>query len=362
MKNNELNIWILLDSSSIGGIESHVFQLSHGLKKSNINVEVVFIKEYKNNPLIKKLKNSHIRYSFLRYGLISLMCRIYRQQPNIIHTHGYKAGIFGRIAGYLLNTPCVSTYHAGEKPLGKVGLYDWIDRKTAPLAKKVICVSQKVADRINTKSIVLNNFIHTSNLSISKGNNIAFVGRLSHEKGPDVYLQIAQQHKEHYFHIYGDGPLLTSLKNNNSSNVIFHGSKSSMDSEWNNIGALIITSRYEGLPMAAIEAMGRGIPVIAFNVGALNTLIKNHINGWITEKNNYSELSKHIENWTKLSEERKENIKINAQQTINQYFSHTAVIPIYIKMYQKIVTESRKKNKNFIKDNLTAQGAPHEYK
>lgn len=363
MVKNKLNIWILLDSSSIGGIESHVLQLSHGLKKNNINVEVIFIKEYKDHSLIRKLEELHIRFSFLRYGLTSLANRIYKQQPDVIHTHGYKAGIFGRFTGFVLKTPCISTYHAGEKSSGKVGLYDWIDRKTACLAKKVICVSQKVADRISVKSIILNNFIHTSNLNISKGKNIAFVGRLSHEKGPDIYLHIAQQHKDHNFHIYGDGPLLTSLKNDAPPNIIFHGSKSSMDNEWNNIGVLTITSRYEGLPMAAIEAMGRGIPVITFNIGALNTLINNHVNGWITEKNNPDEFSQYIKTWMTLSADKKEHIKNNAQQTIEKHFSHTAIIPMYINIYQKIATSYCKKHIEIQdKKHANTQGESHEYK
>uniref|UniRef100_UPI0038F5E514 hypothetical protein n=1 Tax=Streptomyces turgidiscabies TaxID=85558 RepID=UPI0038F5E514 len=53
----------------------------------------------------------------------------------------------------------ISTYHAGEKPRGKVWLYDFIDRYSGFISNRSLVVSDKIRDKIPTKTTLLNNFI-----------------------------------------------------------------------------------------------------------------------------------------------------------------------------------------------------------
>lgn len=339
MTKSDTTIWILIDSRSFGGIETHVFELATGLKNALVSIKVVFLNDYGLHPLKSKLSSQQIPYEHVNGGIKHLLKKIHHEKPSVIHTHGYKAGIFGRLAGYWCRTPVISSFHAGEPSHGKLKLYDALDRYSAFLASKVVSVSDKISQKIPCRSEVVNNFVNTDHFERSKGNQIAFVGRLSPEKGADYFIQIAKQFPEHRFHIYGDGPLMNELVENASPNVVFHGQQNTMEKIWPNIGLLLITSRHEGLPMAALEAMGRGIPIISSNVGRMSNLIEQGVNGWLYPCGNVSILTRLLSDWFAMHPDLKASIQERSQYKVNAEFSSNYVIPKFIDMYQKITFE-----------------------
>lgn len=336
MHTRTTQIWLLIDSSQIGGIETHILQLAKGLQDHAQSVQVFFIRCYPNHPIYNLLEQKKIQYSFLDKSPLSLIQSIMQQRPAIIHTHGYKAGILGRLSSFVTNTPCVSTFHAGEKPTGKVRLYDWIDRASAGLSSQSLAVSELVSARLYTRNQIMNNFVDITQAKPSCGREIAFVGRLSQEKGPDTFLDIARNLNTLDFDVYGDGPMADTLKNESPKNVTFHGFQPDMDSVWSSISLLIISSQYEGLPMAALEAMARGIPVISFDVGALHTVIDHGRNGWLATSSNHLELSHYISLWLDTCEEEKQAMRLRAIQKIQDNFSQQIMIPKYINIYKNI--------------------------
>lgn len=336
MKQNR--IWILLDSRKPGGIESHVFQLARGLHNRNENVIVVFLTRYGDHPLQADLQQHGISTMCLDGRMITLWKAIRKARPWILHTHGYKAGISGRIAAMLCNVPVVSTYHAGEIPSGKLHMYDWLDRQTACLAARVFAVSPQIAQRLPVNAKVVDNFVDSSNLTLSNGKQIAFAGRLSMEKGPDYFLKLASRFPECAFHVYGDGPLARELKINAPENLHFHGQQNNMAIIWPRIGLLVMPSRHEGLPMAALEAMAQGIPVLASRVGALNQLVDTGNNGWLVTPGNNNELADCLRLWTDMNKQQKHLFKQAARQKILQRFSADIAIPQLLSSYGQIAS------------------------
>lgn len=331
------DIWLLLDSRDIGGIESHILQLAQGLTSFNHSVRVVFLCQYENtHPLTLALNNANVSYQFLKGSFRDLLHNVRHNTPAVIHTHGYKAALYSRLLRLSLLTShqkirFINTFHAGEINKGKLAYYDLADRWSAWLSHYNFSVSERIDKRVPWHTTILNNFVNTATLSQSQGRKIAFVGRLNHEKAPDRFIQLAKRHPEHNFHIYGSGPMEKELIDQESCNVIFHGHQSSMDSLWQDIGLLIICSRYEGLPMTALEAMARGIPVISTPVGNLHRLIKHGNNGWINEP---EQLSDSLTHWLSLSSQQKKPIQQTAKQTIQDAFSTEAIVPIIIKAYK----------------------------
>lgn len=329
-------VWLLLDSRDFGGIESHVLQLAQGLSTVNCVVTVVFLSRYKTeHPLLTALTNANISYHFLDGKFMSLLHYTQQHPPTVIHSHGYKAAIYSRLLRLSLllsshNVRFINTFHAGEIGSGKLRWYDRIDRWSAALSHHNFAVSEQIKQRVHTPITVLNNFISTDQLSLSNGKEIAFVGRLSHEKAPDRFLQLAQQHPKHDFHIYGSGPMENGIAQQAPINLILHGHQSTMEPIWKDIGLLVICSRYEGLPMAALEAMGRGIPIISTPVGNMSKLITQDNNGWIVEPDG---LSAQLQYWFDLDDSNKATIQASAQQTIQTDFSTQAIIPQVFTIY-----------------------------
>lgn len=338
-------VWILLDSRIYGGIESHVVELATGLQSFHVNVRVVFVVEYDPPaPLIDKLNQAQIPVSYLWHlcpksersktiPVKQITGAVAEHQPSVIHTHGYKAALLARSAKLFTRTfpRLISTYHAGETPTGKVWAYDWLDRYSARLSDHSFAVSQAIQDKLPTQSELLNNFV-TIPEQHCRYKEIAFVGRLSHEKGADRFIDMARQIPDVEFSIYGDGLEKPRLVESAPTNVIFHGHQSDMDAVWRNISVLVISSRYEGLPMAALEAMARGIVVISLDVGRLPDLIQDGQNGFLAH--DIPALTDKINNWLEMSHSEQYPMRHKAIETIKAHYSSRSIIPILIERYQ----------------------------
>ncbi|MDF4603177.1 glycosyltransferase family 4 protein, partial [Vibrio parahaemolyticus] len=132
--------------------------------------------------------------------------------------------------------------------------------------------------------------------------------------------------------IYGDGPERQNLETTAPANVIFHGHQTDMNAVWENISVLIISSRFEGLPMAALEAMARGVVVISLKVGRLPDIIQSGNNGFIAD--DVPALALNLQYWMTMEKSQQERIRKNARQTIVEQFSTESVIPVLLTQYQ----------------------------
>lgn len=280
-----MKVCIYIDSKNFGGIETHIFQLIQGLlENTTYEVELLFWKNYYENshiehPLITKLKHSNsyviqrCKFSTANGNLFSLM-KAFQSGISVIHTHGYKAGITARLISIFTNTPIVSTYHNGDPGIGKTKLYNFLDKITSFLSLN-IAVNRSISKSL-TRCSIISNFVNTIKFENLESDyldrkSIAFVGRLSHEKGPDIFSKLTKG-IDHPISIYGDGPMMKALQNE-FTHIDYKG-MCDMEEHWKDIRVLVMTSRYEGLPLAALEAMARGIPVIASTAGALPELLE----------------------------------------------------------------------------------------
>jgi glycosyltransferase involved in cell wall biosynthesis len=336
MSTDNKRIWILLDSSGMGGIETHVQHLASGLADAGLSVTVLFFCEQPQHPLFMALMaDARIEVRSLDGTLRALWQQLARERPTLLHTHGYKAGILGRAMAFLLNIVVVTTYHAGETPTGRVRWYDAFDRHTDFLAALRFAVSDEIRQRLPHKATVIDNFIDTSTLPLSRGQRIAFVGRLSHEKGPDRFVQLAQRFPLTTFDIYGAGPLASTLRMHAPDNLIFHGQQQ-MSDIWPEIGLLILPSRFEGLPMAVLEAMGRGIPVIASNVGNLHRVIEHGHSGYLVEPGDDTGFDECLRQWLALDANAKAHLQKNCRHIIHTRYSSQAIVPQLLAHYWQI--------------------------
>ena len=196
-------------------------------------------------------------------------------------------------------------------------------------------------EKIPSATTMLNNFVTIPQDTMNQASQpqelssdscrFGFVGRLSHEKAPDRFLDLANRFPNHHFHLFGDGPEREQLESLKTDNCTFHGHQQNMNKVWQSIDVLIIPSRYEGLPMAALEAMSLGIPVIATAVGNLPQLINHSENGYLT--NDAKELEACINIWLSLSQNERSTLRQQAIETINKTYSPQAVIPQLLVCY-----------------------------
>lgn len=281
-------IWQFIDSSSVGGAERHIETLARGLSGRGLAVRIVLLADHGRNPWQDQLTRAGLPVTHLD-GRLRVLARALRSEhPQLLHTHGYKAGILGRVAARAAGIPVVSTFHSGARGPFPVGVYETLDDWSSGLGQR-IAVSAQIQARLPFASTVIPSYVRTASTPSSAPlpQLAAFVGRLSAEKGPEAFCQLAEvaNRQPHLhgveWHVWGDGPLRTHLEARYGRLVKFHGVATDMDSVWPQVGLLVMPSLFEGVPLAALEAAAHGVPILASRVGGLPSVIVEGQTGWL---------------------------------------------------------------------------------
>ena len=243
--------------------------------------------------------------------ILMWLARYFRaHQIDLVHTHRYKDTVLGAIAAKLAGVPhVVRTMHGLREPMRgwshwKFRAYEWLDRAVLHcLADRVIAVSDRTADALRDggyrpalvttihNGIDLHKVIATRTpeevkrgLALEPGTMlIGTVGRLSPVKGHDTFLRAARlildRAPETRFVIAGGGPLEGDLMALASQLGITHacrflGARSDVFDLMAAMDLFVLPSLNEGLPMAVLEAMALGTPVVVSDVGGLPEVVR----------------------------------------------------------------------------------------
>jgi glycosyltransferase involved in cell wall biosynthesis len=121
---------------------------------------------------------------------------------------------------------------------------------------------------------------------------LAFVGRLDViSKGLDLLLQVLGlphwRKQKVRLSLFGHGPHERCLRRTadqlHLTNVDFHGQSNDIEGVWAEHHALVLPSRFEGMPLVVVEAMLCGRPCIVTDVGGNRDLVRDGINGFMAK-------------------------------------------------------------------------------
>ncbi len=115
-------------------------------------------------------------------------------------------------------------------------------------------------------------------------------------KGPDIFCKVARKiHEKLDIHIFLTGPARGYVKKKLEeykipyTHIYMQNYKEMVDC-YNILDLYIITSRVEGGPLALLECMATGVPIITTKVGMAPYLIKNELNGLMSNINDIDQL------------------------------------------------------------------------
>lgn len=112
---------------------------------------------------------------------------------------------------------------------------------------------------------------------------VGMVARLSPEKNIPMALECARLMPDALFVVVGDGPQEPALRAaaGRLGNVALAGWRGDTERFYPAFDVLLLTSKMEGLPLVALEAMAAGAPVVASSVGALPEIVTDGLNGFL---------------------------------------------------------------------------------
>lgn len=343
-----MKILHLLQSNRFSGAENVVCQII-GMMKNEPNIEMIYCSS--DGQIREALKERNIKFIPLKNFSVGEIKQIIREQtPDIIHAHDMRASFYAAVA--CGSTPLISHIHNNNFDSRGVSKKSIAYMYAAKKAKHIFWVSQSSFDGyafhnfFKKKSTVLYNIIDIDALNekMSFDTNeydyeITYIGRLTPQKNPqrlmNVFRLVKEKKPDVKIAVVGTGDLeeeTKALANKYDllNNVHFLGFKSNPLKILHDSKVMIMTSRWEGTPMCALEAMALGVPIVSTPVDGLKDLIISGKNGYLS--NDDQELARkilEIINDSSLHDRYSDCIKAQAIEINNVARYRKTIIDIY---------------------------------
>lgn len=181
----------------------------------------------------------------------------------------------------------------------------------------------------NIKSDVIYNpksFTSTSKSKLEKKQFMA-AGRFTYQKGFDLLIEsfreFADFNNEWNLIIIGDGEEKENIqklinKYNLNDRIIMHSFTENIEKFFLESSALLLSSRWEGMPMIVLESLEMGVPIISYDITAIQPLIENRKEGIIVEKYNTKKFAEAMNEITE-SHKFREKLSKNAINKANKF-------------------------------------------
>lgn len=253
---------------------------------------------------------------------------------SLVHTHGVRGNLFGRVAARLAGVSAVvTTVHshlALDYPDRRKRLfYQALEALTCPIVGRYIVVSQALQQVLAGQGVdarrisVIPNGVDTDvfrpvpdaprrlreELGLSPGTRlVGMVARLHPVKGHELFIRAAAVLVRQAaggppvrFLIVGGGEpsyrrQLEELSQGLGlgASLLFLGEREDVPEVLSGLDVAVVPSRFEGFSLAAIEAMACGVPVVAAAVGALPEIVSDGVNGLLARPGDCADLADRI--------------------------------------------------------------------
>jgi len=372
-KLNLLWLWDRLDS--VGGVETVMLNLAGRLDKKKYKI---VLGVFKAGLMEARFREAGVEVKLIKRNgkfdpfVISRILKLIRKlEIDIVQTHGHLTGIAGRIAGRLAGKKVISTYHVALHEDGYPSSTKLVTKLTLPLARYVTFVSRGVEESFYGKGAVFRkdlmgkqkhftiyNGIDVEAIdrsvsgadrkeirrSLSVADDDIFLlnaGRLTEQKG-QVYLieamkKVVPRHPNAKLLILGEGELKGALealiaKCGLKGNVRIMPPTRDILDLMAACDIFAFPSLWEGLPMALLEAMGIGKPVVAFDITGMDEIVEDGVNGILVESRNPDALAMSVL-MVALDRQMRESISGNARKAIREKFSIERSLDSYRTLY-----------------------------
>lgn len=329
-----IKILYILEATS-GGTQKHVVDVAKKIDKSEFQIDIVYSTNRNKNFVQEStgIFNKMFGLPITRSGspsdilnILKIRKIIKENNYNIVHCHSTKAGFVGRLATFISRHPNVVYSPHGfmfcdtRIKLRRL-LYLYLEKYLGYLTNKVIAVSGSERDLALEHNIVPNNKIITLYNSIDpsdfddfsyenrvpekiKNKNteiiLGTVGRLYYQKDPLTLIRsfkiINDKFSNTKLIIVGDGPLENVCikligELGLEKKIELAGYQKNSKSYYRKFDLFILSSHYEGLPYALLEAMSMGIPSVGTDVVGIKDLILHSKTGYLAKEGDYQALA-----------------------------------------------------------------------
>lgn len=340
-----VRIFFFIGSMFGGGAERVISILANHYAGKGWNVEIVLLLnnrvEYELNPKIKIIDLTQKKKSYVKslpFWLYQIRKYVKETKPDRIVSFIGRINILVLTACMGLNVPIIVSERNDPRLDGRGKFTLWYCNWCYRQAKSIIFQTQYAQScfsrRLEEKSVIIPNPIHISvKPQEPEGYEIVTAGRLMQQKNHEMLINAFSKVKEAYpqasLKIYGEGALKEILQKQIDSmglheSVILCGNVDDLHERIVGKAAFVLTSEFEGLSNALLEAMMLGLPCISTDYSGVDEIMEDGVNGIIVPKNDIDKLAKKIIYLLKEKDVRQEIVN-NARKK-SQKFEMDSVI------------------------------------
>ncbi|MBD5356434.1 MAG: glycosyltransferase family 4 protein [Bacteroides sp.] len=305
-----------------GGAERQIIILANQMVNRGHEVHLIILAEEKlcyeldqrvvKHSLVKAEHGNYLTRILSRRK--ALIRKLYELGCNIVINFNFQSAYFSAFSNKKKTGKILYSERGdpGDKEYG--GIMGILRKLTLPRIDTFVFQSNGARDYFNDRYVTKHSIVIPNACFIEKqkpyeglrDRRIVTVGRLSHQKNQKILIEafskIAHKYKDYSLELYGDGELKDELyalchKLGLSKAVHFMGTVSDIGEKIKSASLFVLSSDYEGIPNALIEAMALGLPCISTDCkpGGARLLITNGKNGIITPIGSAEALSEAID-------------------------------------------------------------------
>ena len=309
----------VIGNAIVGGMEAYTRNLIASLPRDEYEVTCILPYESEYTASLRDLGcKTYITpiHDDPLWRSIELTVEVIKQHRiDVMHANLANAHTLAGIVGRITNTPTVATIHARSL---------WIQELSVArlTGMNLITVCQEAYAGASACGIapenltLIRNGVDTRRFTPGRSGAafrdsigvdpdatlVGFVGRMSWEKGPDKFVQVArrihQQLPDIHFVMVGEGPAEPELhdlieQTGMTDRVHMAGLRRDVENCYPAFDLLIQTSRSEAMPLALLEAMASGVPVVAISIGGVAELVESGSTGLLVSPGDWPGVSSH---------------------------------------------------------------------
>ncbi len=312
-RDQPLRILHLAAPGTVGGLESVVLALTRGLadRRHAVWLACTVLPGAGEPPLARKARDAGVtvvtlalpgRAYLAEYRALARL--IATQGIGLVHTHGYRSDVVGGLAARRAGVPRVTTAHGFIGGTWRGRLYEWLQLRSARGAAAAVAVSRPIVERYFAAGVARDRIHLIPNAWSGEAPAereaarralglepsaplLGWVGRLSGEKGPDVFVEALGLIRGAAWDaaVIGEGPARGPLQARARAlglegRIRWLGAVPEAGRVMAAFDVLVLSSRTEGTPMVLLEAMAASVPTVASSVGGVPDIISER-EGWL---------------------------------------------------------------------------------
>jgi glycosyltransferase involved in cell wall biosynthesis len=327
-----LRVLELLTSTSVGGGPAHVYDLVTRLPLSEFTPIIGAPRDgpYFDRFLTAGVETMELSLNRVRPWTLGQTIRlIHASRADLVHTHGKGAGLYGRLAARWARVPAVHTFHGIHYlgyGLGVGSAYLSLERTLSRMTRVVINVSRSQAEEGETlrlarpgQGVVIVNGVdvtHVRRLGEERPISRASLGlaeddlvlgcitRFDHVKRMDTLLDMLRALGPEFPRLHlvlagGGGGQELGLRQRAAGadlrgRVTFLNVLADAPRLLRAVDVYVSASSREGLPLALLEAMGAGLPVVATRVPGNVDTVDDGVTGFLVRADDPADMAEAV--------------------------------------------------------------------